>query len=305
MRRFGGLLMFLVLAMGLAVPMVALAQVSTLPPEGELVRVVEVIDGDTIRVQRANGDIERVRYIGIDAPELTDEDEEGPEPYSRQASLANAAFVEGKDVLLERDTSDRDKFDRLLRYVWVDTGDGWVMVNDELAALGLADVRSYEPDTRRAGELLEAKDQAVQTGRGMYDPVAVTRGLVGAEAMAYLFADAYEARDVPMLRRLMHRNVVYITPDGERFSGKAAVMARFREEWAVLDPSVTIKRTIAQPQVVLVDLTINIATTEGPPTSSPSPGIAPIGVAGETIDATALQRWPGDRLRLFRLYRDD
>ena len=159
-----------VLSLTLLVPSAVLAQrdLELAPPaDGEVVRVVNVIDGDTIRVEREDGEIERVRYIGMDTPEMTG-DESVPEPYSRQASLANAGFVEGQTVVLETDTSDRDRFDRLLRYVWVETEDGWVMVNVRLVALGLANVRTYEPDARYQSYLLDSQESAVLTGRGIY-----------------------------------------------------------------------------------------------------------------------------------------
>ncbi len=308
MRRLTGLVIVVtLLSAALPAPGVVLAQEPVPQPDGELAAVVDVIDGDTIRVERQNGEVERVRYIGIDTPELTDEDEEGPEPYSRQAELANGVFVKGQDVILETDTSDRDKFDRLLRYVWVETEDGWVMVNERLVALGLATVRSYEPDTRRDALLRQSEGQAKLTGRGMYDPDVLTRGLVGAEAMGYLFADAYEARDVSMLRRLMRRNVTYVTPDGERYSGKAAVIARFREEWTVLDPAITIRRSIAQPDVVLLDLIIHVYEDDSVVLSEGPDGVPPESSSGigRRFGATALQRWPNDRLSLYRLFRDD
>lgn len=323
MRRLVGWLMVIVVMMAGSAPALAqdsgVAQESS-PPEptheprqtepvpvpsppldGEVATVVDVIDGDTIRVQRDDGSIERVRYIGIDTPELTDEDLEGAEPYSRQAALANATFVKGEDVVLETDTSDRDRFDRLLRYVWVDSGDGWVMVNEELVALGLAEARSYEPDTRNAAYLRAAEDQAMLTGRGMFDESTISQGLVGSEAMAYLFFDAYEARDASFLRRLMAPGVVYIPPDGERFRGKASVMARFREEWLVLDPGVTIRRSIAQPDIAMLDITVHFGSAVDGPVESTSIDI-PAGM--DSFKAVALQRWPDDQLVNYRLYLD-
>ena len=104
------------------------------PPESAL--VIKVIDGDTITLE---GGL-KVRYIGIDTPELYPKEE----PLAREASEGNRTLVEGKRVRLEPDTSDKDKYGRLLRYVYV-VGK---MVNAELLKLGLAEAKAYPPDTR-------------------------------------------------------------------------------------------------------------------------------------------------------------
>ena len=159
----------LALALVLVLPGATLAVDAPSPPgDGELVRVIEVTDGDTIRVEWPDGWWERVRYIGIDTPEISHEPDGQDEPWGREATDANRDLVEGQRVLLERDVSDTDRYDRLLRYVWVETDDGWVMVNGELAAAGLADVRAYEPDTRHHDWFRQLQDEARDAGRGMY-----------------------------------------------------------------------------------------------------------------------------------------
>ena len=148
---------------------VALAVDAPSPPaDGELVRVVEVVDGDTIRVEWPDGWWERVRYIGIDTPEISHDAGEADEPWGRAATQVNADLVEGQDVLLEFDVSDTDRYDRLLRYVWVESDDGWVMVNGELVARGLADVHAYEPDTKHHAWFQQLQDEARDAGLGMY-----------------------------------------------------------------------------------------------------------------------------------------
>lgn len=123
--------------------------------------VVGVTDGDTIIV-RIGDRQDRVRYIGIDAPE------EGEECLAAEATEANRALVDGATVHLERDVSDRDPFDRLLRYVWLDTGDGWRMANRELVRQGLALARVYPPDDRYATTLAADEAQARRDGRGIW-----------------------------------------------------------------------------------------------------------------------------------------
>jgi micrococcal nuclease len=118
-------------------------------------RVARVIDGDTIVL--AGG--EHVRYIGIDAPETDPQ-----EPLAGEATTVNRDLVEGKIVRLEVDTSETDRYGRLLRYVWVDD----VMVNLELVRRGLAEAKAYPPDTRYQALLEAAETEARQAGRGMW-----------------------------------------------------------------------------------------------------------------------------------------
>lgn len=132
----------------------------------ERARVVRVVDGDTIIVDRGAGP-ERLRYIGIDAPESVTPDVP-VEAFGSAASEANERLVAGREVILERDVSERDRFDRLLRYVWVETTEGDLMVNEELARLGLAEVRTYAPDTRHQARLRAAEDDARAAGRGIH-----------------------------------------------------------------------------------------------------------------------------------------
>jgi len=98
--------------------------------------VTAVIDGDTIAVE-IDGTKYVVRYIGIDSPESTSD------AFAEEASNQNKALVLGKTVTLITDTSEVDRYDRLLRYVIVDD----VFVNEALVRLGMAVAVSYPPDT--------------------------------------------------------------------------------------------------------------------------------------------------------------
>jgi endonuclease YncB( thermonuclease family) len=121
-----------------------------------------VIDGDTIEV--AIGDaIYKVRYIGIDAPEL---DDKRPEfsALAQEATRYNRQLVEGKTVRLEKDISETDKYERLLRYVYA----GDIFINAELVRQGLAYAESYPPDTKYQDYLEEMEAEAKQTGKGIW-----------------------------------------------------------------------------------------------------------------------------------------
>jgi micrococcal nuclease len=171
MIRLRPMLSVLLLALALGGATVAAQDfpAPTPPAEGQLALVVDVVDGDTIRVDRGNGIAERLRYIGIDTPE-TVHPEMPVEPWGPEASAANADLVAGRQVLLEQDVSEVDRFERLLRYVWVETEDGWRMVNAELVALGLAEVRAYPPDTRHHQYLRSVEEAARQSEVGLHGP---------------------------------------------------------------------------------------------------------------------------------------
>jgi endonuclease YncB( thermonuclease family) len=85
--------------------------------EPDIVRVVNVVDGDTIDVE-VNGEIERVRLIGVDTPE-TVHPFKALEHFGKEASNFTRRQLEGKEIRLEYDLSKRGKYGRLLAYVWI------------------------------------------------------------------------------------------------------------------------------------------------------------------------------------------
>ena len=136
----------------------------------ESARVVRVIDGDTIVIDRGRGE-ERVRYIGIDSPEVANDTNSPAEWMSRRAKQANADLVQGRMVILERDVSATDRFGRLLRYVWLQdeaSPTGWVLVNLVLVSQGYAEVTTYPPDVRYVDLYLEASGDAAGIGVGLW-----------------------------------------------------------------------------------------------------------------------------------------
>lgn len=132
------------------------------PSAEEIGRVTNVVDGDTIDVD-LNGQIYRVRYILINAPE-TKHPTLGVEPFGPEAFAANQALVGGKTVRLEKDVSPTDKYGRLLRYVYVDGQ----MVNEELLRRGLAQVDIYPPDLKHLDRFRAVQQQARANRAGMW-----------------------------------------------------------------------------------------------------------------------------------------
>ena len=132
----------------------------------EAAEVIRVVDGDTIVVS-LEGEEPTVRYIGIDAPESVAPGTPD-ECLGEQAAGANADLVGDGIIYLERDVSETDRFDRLLRYAWVRRGDGWLMVNAELVRLGFADAHDYPPDVRHSELLEQMEREARERASGMW-----------------------------------------------------------------------------------------------------------------------------------------
>ncbi len=131
-----------------------------IPPQSpQLGLVTKVIDGDTIRVL-LDGKEEKVRYIGIDAPESTT----SQEPFGKEAAKQNAQLVRNQIVELYRDVSETDRYGRLLRYVVTNS----VFVNLKLIEDGYAKAVTYPPDVACAEIFQYAERTARQLGRGLW-----------------------------------------------------------------------------------------------------------------------------------------
>ncbi len=124
-------------------------------PDGETAVVTWVVDGDTVEVEFPDGRQERVRYIGINTPEWD-------ERCGDEATKKNIELVKNETVILVPDLTDRDRFDRLLRYVYV----GDRLINAELVAQGYAFARTYGDDDLNADLLYDLMDEAEEKKLG-------------------------------------------------------------------------------------------------------------------------------------------
>ncbi|MBI3747365.1 MAG: thermonuclease family protein [Chloroflexi bacterium] len=137
-----------------------------------MARVVRVIDGDTIVVDRGRGG-ERLRYIGMDTPE-TVKPGSPVEWMGRESADANRALVEGATVVLEKDVSETDQYGRLLRHVWLHDGATWRLVDLELVRDGYARVSTYPPDVKYVDLYLAAQVDAREHDRGLWGAGPIT-----------------------------------------------------------------------------------------------------------------------------------
>lgn len=127
------------------------------------VRVARIVDGDTFVIE--GRDKERVRLIGVGAPESTKED--NIECFGPEATEKLEKSLLGKKVFLERDDDDRDNNGRLLRYVY--SGESReIFVNRELIREGYAWERYVSPNKKYRALFKEAEREARDAKRGLW-----------------------------------------------------------------------------------------------------------------------------------------
>ena len=127
--------------------------------------VVRVVDGDTIQVRLARGAVERVRYIGIDTPESV-KPNTPVQCFAKAASAFNERLVAGREVTLVSDVEKRDRYGRLLAYVYR-RPDG-LFVNEELVRRGYARPLTIPPDVRFSALFGRLADEARRAERGLW-----------------------------------------------------------------------------------------------------------------------------------------
>jgi len=193
---------------------------SVVSPTGEQARVTRVVDGDTIDVVIA-GATYRVRYIGIDTPETVDP-RRPVGCYGREASERNRQLVEGKTVGLEKDVSETDKYERLLRYVWVD-GE---MVNAVLVREGYAMASTYPPDVKYQELFLSLQGEARGASLGLWGPACIPTPVAPGVC-------DYSGTDQPVIKGNISRDTgekIYHVPGGDYYD-KTVIDESAGERW--------------------------------------------------------------------------
>lgn len=133
--------------------------------EGEKAYVVRVIDGDTIQLDNGL----TVRLLGIDTPETVDP-RKSVQCFGKEASNKLKSLVLDQVVILQKDVSETDKYQRLLRYVFLPLDENQLLfVNDYLIREGYAKVLTIPPDVKYVEQFLEAQREAKEKERGLWD----------------------------------------------------------------------------------------------------------------------------------------
>jgi len=133
----------------------------------ERVHVARVIDGDTIEIETG----EHVRFIGVDTPE-TVHPKKSVQCFGKEASNKTKALLEGKDIYMEKDVSETDRYGRLLRYLYLpnpDAPEEVIFVNEYLIEQGYGTVITYPPDVKYHDQLVDAQRVAQKEERGLWE----------------------------------------------------------------------------------------------------------------------------------------
>ncbi len=126
-------------------------------------KVTRVVDGDTLEVD-FNGTSEKVRLIGIDTPESVHPDADRNVEEGKLTFGYTKNYLEGKEIALEFDVQERDKYGRLLAYVWID-GE---MYNKHLLNIGYAQVATYPPNVKYVDDFTALQKTAIENNIGLW-----------------------------------------------------------------------------------------------------------------------------------------
>ncbi|MBC7543054.1 MAG: thermonuclease family protein [Candidatus Sericytochromatia bacterium] len=129
---------------------------------------IRVSDGDTIAVQvPGQPKPEKIRLLGIDCPEVAHSAKDpGQEPWGTRAADFAKTLMLNKQVRIETDVQTRDKYGRMLGYVFV----GKTFVNLELVKAGHAMLLTYAPNVKYVDQIVVAQREARNAKRGIWSP---------------------------------------------------------------------------------------------------------------------------------------
>ncbi len=143
----------------------------------EFAKVARIVDGDTLKVNY-KGREERVRLIGIDAPESKPNEKAKIEAVrggedlktitamgKRATEYVKTLLQPGDTVKMEFDIEKRDKYGRLLAYVYLSDGK---MLNEEIVKAGYANLMTHPPNVKYQERFLKAYREAKDKGRGLW-----------------------------------------------------------------------------------------------------------------------------------------
>lgn len=151
-------------------------------------RVTKIVDGDTIYV-KVEGREEKVRFIGVNTPELANPERgQREEPFGREAKAYTEKELSGRQVYLEFDVQLRDKYGRLLAYVWLERPQKGTaeearvnLFNARLLLDGYAQVMTVPPNVKYVDLFLTWQREAQKNRRGLWGlSPRTSRGIDGS-----------------------------------------------------------------------------------------------------------------------------
>lgn len=127
--------------------------------------ISKFIDGDTFWVRDNKGNTEKIRLIGIDAPEARRTGRKDIGHFGKQASAYVESLLSGKYIRLEFDVSKYDRYKRTLAYVYLEDG---TFLNAHLVAQGYATVMTVPPNVKYADQFVRLQREARENKRGLW-----------------------------------------------------------------------------------------------------------------------------------------
>lgn len=194
-------------------------------------QVTEIIDGDTIKVD-ISGVIETVRLLQIDTPESNHPDKSRNVSMGKNAKEFTSALLKDKKVRIEFDKERRDKYDRLLCYVYVNNKDGKeICVNEELIKTGMAKVVKYEPNVLKYDDYKKLEKPVRESKKGIWENIeanypkkqklqksktnniniSVNKGLIKGNKRSKI----YHCPDQRDYNKIKEKNIVYFETEDE------------------------------------------------------------------------------------------
>jgi micrococcal nuclease len=133
--------------------------------EREWVEISKFVDGDTFWVMDSKGQKEKIRLIGIDAPEARKTGKKDIEQFGKEASTYVQRLLFDKKVRLEFDVGRYDRFKRTLAYVYLEDG---TFLNAHLVKEGYATVMTVPPNVRHADLFVKLQQDARNNKKGLW-----------------------------------------------------------------------------------------------------------------------------------------
>jgi len=139
--------------------------------------VTRIVDGDTVDTSVAGRGRERIRLLGIDTPEVYESEKldrdaqqsgqsrEAIQALGRVASEYTRRHLDGKDVGLELDVQQRDRYGRLLAHIWLVDG---TLFNLQILRDGYAQILTIPPNVKYTDLFLACQREAREQGRGLW-----------------------------------------------------------------------------------------------------------------------------------------
>ena len=138
------------------------------------VTITRVVDGDTAYALLPDGKEEKIRFIGVDAPEIN-HPRVGLEPYGREADAFTREKLTDRKLWLEFDQGQHDQYDRMLAYLWLEIPDDYSdqeirekMFNAHLLLEGYATQVVFQPNVKYVDFFNRYQEEAKASGKGLW-----------------------------------------------------------------------------------------------------------------------------------------